>query len=411
MVKLRSEKSLVVGLDLGTSKVSVLVAESNPGDLLEIIGHGYAPNRGIKRGVIVDIEATVDAITKAVRDAEAMASCEIRSVMCSIGGNHVRGQNSQGVVAIRDREVTDYDVERVLEAAKAQPIGSEQKLLHPLPQEYLIDDQDGIRFPIGMSGVRLEARVHLLSASQAATQNVQKCVARAGLQIDQLVVQPLASSISVLTEDEKDLGVLLVDIGAGTTDIAVWSKGALRYTAVLPVAGDQVTSDIAVALRTPTPNAEEIKVKYACALASLTKPDENIQVPSVGDREPRRLARQVLAEVVQPRYDELLNMVLGELRRSGLENLIPAGVVLTGGAARIEGLIDLAEEVFQVPVRLGLPQGITGLSDICQNPSFASGAGLLLFGQQQNRPRAQLEQSRGLAAIWQRVMHWIKGEF
>jgi len=408
---MQKDKSLVVALDLGTSKVSVLVAESQNGEPLEIIGFGQAPSRGVKRGVIVDIESTTEAIEKALREAEAMAGCEIRSVMCSIGGNHVRGQNSQGVVAIRDREVTDYDVERVLEAAKAQPIGSDQKLLHPLPQEYLIDDQDGIRFPVGMSGVRLEARVHLLSASQPATQNVIKCVARAGLQIDQLVVEPLASSIAVLTDDEKDLGVLMVDIGAGTTDIAVWSKGALRYTSVLPVAGDQVTSDIAVALRTPTPNAEEIKIKYACAMAALTKPDENIQVPSVGDREPRRLARQVLAEVVQPRYEELLTMVLGELRRSGLENLVPAGVVLTGGAAKIEGLIELAEEVFQMPVRLGLPKGVTGMADLLSNPIHATGAGLLLFGQQQNRPRSQPAPTRGLGALWQRVLHWIKGEF
>lgn len=410
-MRMQKDKSLVVALDLGTSKVSVLVAESQNGEPLEIIGFGQAPSRGVKRGVIVDIESTTEAIEKALREAEAMAGCEIRSVMCSIGGNHVRGQNSQGVVAIRDREVTDYDVERVLEAAKAQPIGSDQKLLHPLPQEYLIDDQDGIRFPVGMSGVRLEARVHLLSASQPATQNVIKCVARAGLQIDQLVVEPLASSIAVLTDDEKDLGVLMVDIGAGTTDIAVWSKGALRYTSVLPVAGDQVTSDIAVALRTPTPNAEEIKIKYACAMAALTKPDENIQVPSVGDREPRRLARQVLAEVVQPRYEELLTMVLGELRRSGLENLVPAGVVLTGGAAKIEGLIELAEEVFQMPVRLGLPKGVTGMADLLSNPIHATGAGLLLFGQQQNRPRSQPAPTRGLGALWQRVLHWIKGEF
>lgn len=405
------EKALVVALDVGTSKIVALVGEAAAGEAIDIIGIGSALSRGIKRGVVVDIEATVGSIQKAIEEAEAMAGCEIRSVYASIGGSHIRGLNSNGIVAIRDKEVTEIDVERVLDAAKAVPVPADQKLLHVLPQEYVIDDQDGIRFPVGMSGVRLEARVHLVSAANSAAQNILKCVARCGLQVDQLILEPLASSMAVLTDDERDLGVLLVDIGAGTTDIAVWSKGALKHTAVLPVAGDQVTNDIAVALRTPTQHAEEIKVKYACALASLATAEESIQVPGVGDREPRRLARQVLAEVVQPRYEELLTLVQSELRRSGYEELVPAGVVLTGGAAKIEGIVELAEEIFHMPVRIGAPQGANGMADVTSNPIHATGVGLLLFGQNQARPRAAPRAPSGLMALLQRFKNWFRGEF
>lgn len=405
------EKALVVALDVGTSKIVALVGEAAAGEPLSVIGIGFAQSRGIKRGVVVDIEATVGSIQKAIEEAEAVAGCEIRSVYASIGGSHIRGLNSNGIVAIRDKEVTEIDVERVLDAAKAVPVPADQKLLHVLPQEYVIDDQDGIRYPVGMSGVRLEARVHLVSAANSAAQNIMKCVARCGLQVDQLILEPLASSMAVLTDDERDLGVLLVDIGAGTTDIAVWSKGALKHTAVLPVAGDQVTNDIAVALRTPTVHAEEIKVKYACAMASMATADESIQVPSVGDRDPRRLARQVLAEVVQPRYEELLTLVQSELRRSGYEDMVPAGVVLTGGGAKIEGLIELAEEIFHMPVRIGIPQGATGMADVTSNPIHATGVGLLLFGQSQARPRVAPRAPTGLVALLQRFKNWFRGEF
>lgn len=405
------EKALVVALDVGTSKIVALVGEAAAGEPIEIIGIGSSISRGIKRGVVVDIEATVGSIQKAIEEAEGMAGCEIRSVYASIGGSHIRGLNSNGIVAIREKEVTEVDVERVLDAAKAVPVPADQKLLHVLPQEYVIDDQDGIRYPVGMSGVRLEARVHLVSAANSAAQNIMKCVARCGLQVDQLILEPLASSMAVLTDDERDLGVLLVDIGAGTTDIAIWSKGALKHTAVLPVAGDQVTNDIAVALRTPTQHAEEIKVKYACALASFATAEESIQVPGVGDREPRRLARQVLAEVVQPRYEELLTLVQSELRRSGYEELVPAGVVLTGGAAKIEGLVELAEEIFHMPVRIGAPQGANGMADVTSNPIHATGVGLLLFGQNQARPRTAPRTPSGLVALLQRFKNWYRGEF
>lgn len=405
------DKALVVGLDVGTSKIVALVGEAAAGEPVHVIGIGQALSRGIKRGVVVDIEATVGSIQKAIEEAEAVAGCEIRSIYASIGGSHIRGLNSHGIVAIREKEVTEADVERVMDAAKAVPVPADQKLLHALPQEYVIDDQDGIRYPVGMSGVRLEARVHLVSAANSAAQNILKCVARCGLQVDQLILEPLASSMAVLTDDERDLGVMLVDIGAGTTDIAIWSKGALKHTAVLPVAGDQVTNDIAVALRTPTVHAEEIKVRYACALAALATADESIQVPGVGDREPRRLARQVLAEVVQPRYEELLTLVQSELRRSGFEDLVPAGVVLTGGAAKIEGLVELAEEIFHMPVRIGIPQGASGMADATANPVHATGVGLLLFGQGQARPRVAPRPPTGLVALLQRFKNWFRGEF
>ncbi len=407
----RGDKSLIVGLDVGTSKVVAIVGEFAPGEPIEVIGVGSHPSRGIKRGVVVDIESTVNCIQRAIEEAELMASCEIHSVYAGISGSHIKSHNSHGIVAIRDKEVGDHDVERVLDAARAVPVPADQKILHVLPQQYVIDDQEGIRYPIGMSGIRLEARVHLVTAAASAAQNISKCVARCGLAVDELILQPLASSYAVLTEDERELGVAMVDIGAGTTDVAVFTQGAIRHTAVIPIAGDQVTNDIAVALRTPTPHAEEIKVKYACALADLATAEESIQVPSVGDRPPRRLARQTLAEVVQPRYEEILGMVQAELRRSGLEDLIAAGIVLTGGAARIEGLTELAEEVFHMPVRVGVPHGVSGLSEVVGNQIHATGVGLLLYGAQAQRQPSKRAAPGKLAGWWQRVRTWIDGEF
>ena len=409
----RSDRQLIVALYVGTAKVSVIVAELSPGEPLEIIGVGSQPSRGIKRGVVVDIESTVQAIQRAVSEAEQMAGCEIRSVYASIGGNHIRSQNSIGVVAVRDREIGPGDVERVLDAAKALPIGADQKIIHVLPQEYLIDDQDGIRMPVGMSGTRLEAKVHIVTAANSAVQNITKCVQRCGLQVDDLILQPLASSVAVLTEDEKDLGVVVIDLGAGTTDVAIWKGGALHYSSVIPLGGDQVTGDIAQALRTATPSAEDLKIKYACALAKLATAEETIQVPGVGDREPRRLARQVLASVVQPRYDEILGLAHSELRRSGLEDLVPAGVVLTGGGAKIEGAAEHAEELFGMPVRIGIPQGVVGLSDVVGNPIHAAGLGLLLYGSQlQARATARRRAPVGkLGQVFARLKSWIAGEF
>ncbi len=407
----RTEKNLIVGLDIGTSKVVAIVGEILPEGGIEVIGLGSHPSRGMKKGVVVNIESTVHSIQRAVEEAELMAGCEIHSVYTGIAGSHIRSLNSHGIVAIRDKEVTPGDVERVIDAARAVAIPADQKLLHVLPQEFIIDNQDGIREPVGMSGVRLEARVHLVTGAVSAAQNIVKCVGRCGLEVDDIILEQLASSYAVLTEDEKDLGVCLVDIGGGTTDIAVFTEGAIRHTANIPIAGDQVTNDIAVALRTPTQHAEEIKIKYACALTQLASPEETIEVPSVGDRPPRRLARTTLAEVVEPRYEELLQLVQAELRRSGFEDLCAAGIVLTGGSSRIEGLVELAEEVFHMPVRLGLPQYVTGLSDVVRNPIYATGVGLLLFGNRNRTHRNAEFQRGGLKGIWARMRSWFQGNF
>jgi cell division protein FtsA len=407
------DRQLIVGLDVGTSKVSVIVGELTPGEPMEVIGVGTQNSRGIKRGVVVDIESTVQAIQRAISEAELMAGCEIRSVYAGIGGNHIRSLNSTGVVAVKEREILPSDVDRVLDAAKALPIPADQKIIHVLAQEYLIDDQDGIRMPVGMSGTRLEAKVHIVTAATSAIQNMTKCVQRCGLQVDNLILQPLASSVAVLTEDEKDLGVMLVDLGAGTTNIAIWRGGALHHSSVIPLGGDQVTSDIAQALRTTTPSAEELKIKYACALAKLAAPEETIQVPGVGERESRRLSRQLLASVVQPRYDEILGLAHSELRRSGLEDLVPAGIVITGGGAKIEGAVEHAEEVFGMPVRLGLPAGVTGLSDVVANPAHAAGIGFLLYGAElylRESNRVNVPKTKA-GALFARVRQWFGGEF
>ncbi|HET7675245.1 MAG TPA: cell division protein FtsA, partial [Gammaproteobacteria bacterium] len=357
----KSDKRLIVGLDIGTSKVVAIVGEIRPDGGIEIIGIGSHPSRGLKKGVVVNIESTVQSIQRAVEEAELMAGCEIHSVYAGIAGSHVRSLNSHGIVAIRDKEVTQGDIDRVIDAARAVAIPADQKILHILPQEFIVDEQDGVHEPIGMSGVRLEAKVHMVTGALSAAQNIIKCVRRCGLEVDDIILEQLASSYSVLTEDEKDLGVCLVDIGGGTTDIAVFTDGSIRHTAVIPIAGDQVTNDIAVALRTPTHCAEEIKMKYGCALPQLASADETIEVPSVGERAPRRLARQTLAEVIEPRYEELFSLIQAELRRSGFEDMIAAGVVLTGGSSKMEGAVELAEEVFHAPVRLGVPQYVAGL--------------------------------------------------
>jgi len=406
----KPEKSLVVGLDIGTSKIVAIVGEMQADGSVEIIGLGSHPSRGLKRGVIVDMTSTEQAIQRAVEEAELMAGCEIHSVFAGISGNHIRSLNSDGTVAIKDKEVSEGDVERVLDAARAVPVAADQKVLHVLPQEYVIDNQDGIRQPIGMAGVRLEVHVHVVTAALSATQNIGKCVARCGLVVDELIMQPLAASYAVLTEDEKDLGVCLVDIGAGTTDIAVFTDGAIRHTACIPIAGDQVTNDIAVALRTPTQHAEDIKIKYACAMEQLARNDETIQVPSVGDRTSRRLARQTLAQVVEARYRELYSLVLAELRRSGLENMVASGLVLTGGASRIEGAAELAEEIFHMPVRLATPQGVNGLSDVVSNAIHATGVGLLLYGSRADYNRTISNNNAG-DTIVDRVRSWFRGEF
>lgn len=373
--------SLIVGLDIGTSKVVAIVGELNTEGDIDVIGIGSHISRGLKRGVVVNIDSTVHAIKRAVEEAELMAGCQIHSVYAGIAGKHIRSLNSHGIVAIREREVTGADTDRVIDAAQAVAIPADQRILHILPQEYAIDNQMGIKEPHGMSGVRLEAKVHLVTCAVNAAQNIENCIRRCGLEVDDIILEQLASSYSVLSEDEKELGVCMVDIGGGTTDIAIFTDGAIRHTAVISIAGDQVTNDIAMALRTPTQNAEEIKIKYACALAKLAGADETIKVPGVGERPPRELSRQALAEVVEPRYDELFALVNAEIRRSGFDDLIPAGIVLTGGTSKMEGAIELAEEIFHMPVRLGFPQSVKGLSDVVSNPIYSTGVGLLHYGQ------------------------------
>lgn len=384
-----SDNKMIVGLDIGTSKVVAIVGAITPEGQLEIVGIGSHRSTGLKKGVVVNIESTVLSIQRAIEEAELMAGCQIHSVYAGIAGSHIRSLNSHGIVAIRDREVFSQDLERVIDAAQAVAIPADQKILHILPQEFLIDDQDGVKEPLGMSGVRLEAKVHLVTCAVNAAQNIEKCIRRCGLEVEDIILEQLASSYSVLTDDEKELGVCVVDIGGGTTDIAIFKEGAIRHTGVIPIAGDQVTNDIAMALRTPTPNAEEIKIKYACALAKLTSPDETIKVPSVGDRQPRDLSRQALAEVVEPRYDELFTLVQAELRRSGYEDLLAAGIVLTGGTSKMEGVIELAEEIFHMPVRLGAPQNIRGLSDIVNNPIYSTGVGLLIYAMKQQHSQGR----------------------
>ncbi len=402
------DKNLIVGLDIGTSKVVAIVGEMT-NDEIDIIGLGSSRSRGLKKGVVVNIESTVHSIQRAIEEAELMAGCEIHAVSTGIAGSHIRSLNSHGIVAIRDNEVTIGDVARVIDAARAVAIPADQKILHILPQEFVIDHQEGIKEPIGMSGVRLEAKVHMVTGAVSAAQNIIKCVRRCGLEVDDVILEQLASSYAVLTEDEKELGVCLVDIGGGTTDIAVFTEGAIRHTAVIPIAGDQVTNDIAIALRTPTQHAEDIKVQYACALTQLANSEETIDVPSVGERISRRLARQTLAEVVEPRYEELFTLVQAELRRSSFEDLIAAGVVLTGGSSKMEGVVELAEEIFHMPVRLGMPQHISGLVDVVKNPIYSTGVGLLLFGRKQMQEGFSSLQVSG--GFWERMKSWFRGNF
>ena len=407
----RVDKNLIVGLDIGTSKVVAIVGEINEQGELEVIGIGTHPSRGLKKGVVVNIESTVQSIQRAVEEAELMADCEVHSVYAGIAGSHVKSLNSHGIVAIRDKEVMASDVERAIDSARAVAIPADQKILHVLPQEFVIDGQEGIKEPIGMSGVRLEAKVHMVTGAASAAQNIVKCVQRCGLEVDDVVLEQLASSYSVLTEDEKELGVCLVDIGGGTTDIALFFGGAIQHTAVIPIAGDQVTNDIAVSMRTPTQYAEEIKIMYACALSQLANPDETIEVPSVGDRPPRRLARQTLAEIVEPRYEELFSLVSEELRRSGFEQFIAAGIVITGGTSKMEGAVELAEEVFHMPVRLGVPQHVFGLADVVRNPIHATGVGLLLYGRDNLSQRGADNRVGGVKDVWERMKSWFSGNF
>lgn len=407
--KKQPEKHLLVGIDIGTSKVVAIVGEVGYDNTVHVVGIGMSPSRGLKRGVVVNIDSTVHSIQRAVQEAELMAGCQIHSAYTGVAGSHIKSLNSHGIVAIRDKEVSQTDIDRVIDAARAVAIPADQKILHILPQEFIIDNQDGIREPIGMSGVRLEAKVHIVTGAVSAAQNIVKCVERCGLRVSDMILEQLASSYAVLSEDEKELGVCLVDIGGGTTDIAIFTDGAIRYSSVIPIAGDQVTNDIAIALRTPTQNAEELKLKYACALSEMANADEKFEVSSVGNRPGRELSRKNLADVCEPRYDELFTLIRAELQRSGLGELIPAGIVLTGGACLMPGVVELAERLFHAPVRIGKPERVTGLVDAVSSPKFSTGIGLLLYGHQQemegvSEPFLSGRQAKG---IWQRMKGWF----
>ncbi len=407
----RENKEIIVGLDIGTAKVVALVAEVSPDERLNIIGMGSQDSRGLKKGVVVNIEETVTTISRVIQEVELMADCKVKDVYTGIAGSHIRSFNSNGMVAIKDKEVTPMDVERVIETARAMPIPADQEILHILTQEFIIEDQDGIREPIGMSGFRLEAKVHIVTGAVSAAQNIVKCVRRCGLEVNDLVLQPLASSYAVLSEDEKDLGVCLIDIGGGTTDLAVWTQGAIRHTSVIPIAGDQITNDIAMALRTPTREAEDIKCKFGCALSELADPEDVLDVVGVDDRPSRKLSRRALADVIQPRVEELFELIQAELRRSGFEEVLSSGIVLTGGSAIMPGMIELGEEVFHMPVRLGIPKYTGALADVIQNPHFATSYGLLLEALTQRKRGLKVRETRDVKQLFGRMKSWFEKNF
>ena len=412
MAKVRDNKKLLVGLDIGTSKITAIVAEVRPEGGFEIIGMGSHPSRGLKKGVVVNIETTVNAIQRALEEAELMADCKIRDVYTGIAGSHIRSFNSQGMVAVKEKEVALADIERVVDTARAVQIPNDQQILHVLNQEFIIDGQEDVREPFGMSGVRLEVKVHIVTGAVSAAQNIVKCVRRCGLEVRDLVLQPLASATAVLSDDEKDLGVALMDIGGGTTDLVVYTHGAIRHTAVIPIAGDQITNDIAMALRTPTKDAEEVKERSGCALSQLADPQDMVEVPGLGDREPRQLSRKTLAEVIEPRVEELYSLVQTELRRSGYEELLSSGVVLTGGASVMPGMVELGEEIFHMPVRVGRPTYNGALAEAVGHPRHSTGVGLLLAGLQQLKSReAARMNASSFQQVLERMKSWFTGNF
>ncbi|HZP88838.1 MAG TPA: cell division protein FtsA, partial [Burkholderiales bacterium] len=412
MNKPKDSKNLIVGLDIGTSKIVAMVAELKPEGGFDVIGYGSAPSRGLKKGVVINIESTVNAIQRALEEAELMADCKIRDVYTGIAGSHIRSFNSHGMVAIKEREVTQLDVDRVIETAKAVNIPTDQQILHILNQEFIIDGQEDVREPLGMSGVRLEVKVHIVTGAVSAAQNIMKCVRRCGLEVTDLILQPLASAMAVLSEDEKDLGVCIADIGGGTTDIAVFTDGAIRHTAVIPIAGDQITNDVAMALRTPTKDAEEIKQKHGCALRELANPSEMVQVPGVGERGARQLSRQTLAEVIEPRIEEMYSLIQAELRRSGFEELLSSGIVLTGGSSLMQGMVELGEEIFHMPVRIGTPNYNGSLSEVVRSPRYSTAVGLLMAGlahaERQHMARLQ---GTSFKHVFARMKTWFQGNF
>ena len=398
----------IAALDIGTSKVVCLIGSISDSHSIEIVAMGSYPSSGLKKGVVVNIDATTDAIQKSIEQAKNSFEGKIKNVFVGIAGNHIKSLNSHGIVGIKDKEVTQLDIEKVIDAAQAVAIPSDQRVLHVLPQEFVIDDQDAIREPLGMSGVRLESHVHLVTCANNAIQNIEKCVKRCGIGIDGFVLEQLASSYSILSNDEKELGVCIVDIGGGTTDIAIFNNGSICFTGVIPIAGDQVTSDIAVALRTPTPQAEELKQKFGCAVSEFTKEADSIEVAGVGGRPPRELSRKVLSEIIEPRYVELFELVLAEIQRNGFENKIPAGIVLTGGTSRMEGVSELAESIFKTTVRIGIPNNFKGMETILKNPIYATSLGLLNYGFDKIMQGYAIDQSK---SFFDKAFGWLKSNY
>lgn len=405
-------EDLVVGLDIGTTKTCAIVGEVAD-DGVNIIGIGTHPSRGLRKGMVVNIESTVESIRKSVEEAELMGGCDITGVYVGIGGAHIKGINSRGIVAIKEKEVRQTDVKRVIDAAQSVAIPVDREVIHVIPQEYIIDDQDGVKDPVGMSGVRLEAKVHIVTAAASAAQNVIKCCNRAGLTVHEMMLEQLACAEAVLGQDEKELGVVLIDLGGGTTDIAIFCSGSVMYSSVLPVGGNHLTNDVAVGLRTPAHEAEKIKQKYGCVLSSLVQKDETIEVPSVGGRNPRILSRQILSEVLEPRVEEVFQLVRQEIVRSGFEDRLAAGVVLTGGCAVLEGMPELAEQVFNLPVRRGIPRSVGGLVDVVRNPMYGAGVGLVMMGGKAIRglERAQLADKTAYGKIRGRMKEWFSEIF
>ena len=405
---------LIVGLDIGTTKICAIVAERAENGA-DVVGIGTHPSKGLRKGVVVDIDATVDSIKQAVEEAELMADCEISSVYAGIAGGHIEGFNSHGIVAVKDREVGSNDVRRVIDAAKAVAIPMDREVIHVIPQEFIIDDQDGIREPLGMSGVRLEAKIHIVTAAVTSAQNIVKCANKAGLNVVDIVLEPLASAEAVLAGDERDLGVCLIDIGGGTTDLAVFADGSIKHTSVLGLGGYHITNDIAVGLRTPFEEAERIKKRFGVASARYLGSDDVITVPSVGGRRPREVSRKILCEIIEPRVDEILSLARQELAKAGQEDRIPSGVALTGGCSALDGLAELAEEIFEAPVRRGLPIRVGGLQDVVRSPMYATGVGLVLYGLSQGQKRAstrfRIRDDSIFRRVKQRMRDWFYGEF
>lgn len=411
---MKKRENIVAGLDIGTTKVCAIVGEITDGGI-DIIGFGSAPSRGLRKGVVINISATVESIRQAIEEAELMAGCEVSTVYAGIAGGHIRGFNSHGIVAVKDGEISQADISRVIDAAKAVAIPLDREIIHVLPQQYIIDDQDGISEPLGMSGVRLEARVHIVTAAVTSAQNIIKCCNRTGLHVSAIVLEQLASAAAVLTQDEKDLGVCLIDIGGGTTDIAIFNEGAVVHTAVLPLGGNHLTNDIAVGIRTPQDEAEKIKKKYGAALATEIDRDEMIEVPSVGGRKPRVLSRQILCEIIEPRVEEIFQLVHEEIRNTGYGDLLASGVVLTGGASLLSNITPIAEEVLALPVRLGAPRGIGGLVDVVRSPMFATGVGLVVHGAKQQAASTAAQRHTSMPIrdgnvvnrVGQTIRHWF----